>query len=236
MVGNFRSSGAGGAGLLDLGCAGGELAEELGELGHGYLGIDASADMIHRARRRYPDRCFRIGDARQSGLSSSSFDAVVALGLLEYMEEPDGLLSEVGRLLRPGGDLFLSVPSRYCFENWIKALLFFPRRVLASYYFHFTGRQPYRIRHLAFSPVRLRALLHRHGFEIRELTRYNPNPLCFPLSRAVPGLSVRTSQRLEDRADSFPWKFFATAFLLRARLVPGAGPLSRSFEKTKSDP
>src|SRR5688572_30299404 len=61
--------------VIDLGCGTGHLTGQIAERGAGVIGIDASAEMIVKARRAHPAVRFEIGDGRTFELGAG-FDAV----------------------------------------------------------------------------------------------------------------------------------------------------------------
>ncbi len=106
--------------LVDLGCGGGDLCVEVARLGMAATGVDIAEGMIEQATRAAegldPDVRGRLqyllGDGLASGLPEGAFDAVVALGLIEYLPEDGPLMREAHRLLRPGGVLVVSCRNR----------------------------------------------------------------------------------------------------------------------------
>ncbi len=96
--------------VLDLGCAGGFMAEALAQRGANVTGIDPAADAIDAARRHAKAEGLRIGYDTGVGealpYEDASFDAVVCVDVLEHVADLGKVLAEVGRCLRPGG-LFL---------------------------------------------------------------------------------------------------------------------------------
>jgi 2-polyprenyl-6-hydroxyphenyl methylase/3-demethylubiquinone-9 3-methyltransferase len=96
--------------VLDLGCAGGFMAEALARRGAHVTGIDPAADAIDAARAHARESGLRIGYDVGVGealpYESASFDAVVCVDGLEHVADLNKVLSEVARTLRPGG-LFL---------------------------------------------------------------------------------------------------------------------------------
>ena len=76
-------------------------------------GIDISEPMIARARERaksgrYPFvKELSVMDAHDLGYPDASFDCVVAQFVITLVEDPERVLSECARVLRPGGQIIL---------------------------------------------------------------------------------------------------------------------------------
>ena len=96
-----------GKAVLDLGCAGGFMAEALAARGAHVTGIDPAADAIDAARAHARATGLRIGYDVGVGealpYDDSSFDAIVCVDVLEHVADLNKVLSEVARTLRPGG-------------------------------------------------------------------------------------------------------------------------------------
>lgn len=99
-----------GKAVLDLGCAGGFMAEALALRGARVTGIDPAAETIDAARAHAREGGLRIsydvGVGEALPCDDASFDAVVCVDVLEHVADLNKVLSEVVRTLRPGG-LFL---------------------------------------------------------------------------------------------------------------------------------
>lgn len=99
--------------VLDLGCGAGPVVSELRQRGVSVVGIDYSEDMLEHARARLRSqhlddgRLFQ-GDCRHTAYPDESFDVIVCLGVISYIENYDPALSEIRRLLKPGGTVILS--------------------------------------------------------------------------------------------------------------------------------
>jgi arsenite methyltransferase len=99
--------------ILDVGCGPGyyvaELVEEVGASG-AVVGVDSSAPMLEVARRRcaeLPNTEFREGDATSLPADDGSFDAAVSVQVLEYVADVPAALTELRRVVRPGGRVTL---------------------------------------------------------------------------------------------------------------------------------
>jgi SAM-dependent methyltransferase len=103
-----------GGSLVDLGCGGGQLCAHAARLGWKVVGVDVAPAMIEEAERWTEglDVRFVVGSFDESGLDAKSFDAVTALGLIEYLPEDEPFFAEARRLLRPGGRLAVSCRNR----------------------------------------------------------------------------------------------------------------------------
>lgn len=93
--------------VLDLGCAGGFMAEALAQRGADVTGIDPAAGAIEAARAHAREGGMRIsydvGMGEALPYDSASFDAVVCVDVLEHVADLDKVLSEVERTFHPGG-------------------------------------------------------------------------------------------------------------------------------------
>lgn len=76
-------------------------------------GIDLSADMLARARRRTERRnlahveALRVMDAGNMDFPDAAFDSVLATFVMSVVPEPDKVLREIARVTRPGGRVYL---------------------------------------------------------------------------------------------------------------------------------
>ena len=74
-----------------------------------YTGIDVSDVYVSHARKKHPDRRFAVMDALATSFADDAFAAVLVVGFLHHLDEPDVArsLKEIRRLLRPGGRFLL---------------------------------------------------------------------------------------------------------------------------------
>jgi SAM-dependent methyltransferase len=99
------------AAILDLGAFCSEVPVALAMMGYTQVhGIDLNPDI---ARMPFADRVkYAVGNFMNTSYPDASFDAITAISVIEHGYDPQALLSEVGRLLRPGGVFLAS------FDYW----------------------------------------------------------------------------------------------------------------------
>jgi SAM-dependent methyltransferase len=100
-----------GRNILDAGCAAGALSAALRERGAQITAFDASQAMVALAQKRLgPDtRVLQADLAEPLPFGTGEFDDVVSSLVLHYLEVWSGPLSELHRVLKPGGRLILAV-------------------------------------------------------------------------------------------------------------------------------
>jgi ubiquinone/menaquinone biosynthesis C-methylase UbiE len=104
--------------VVEIGCGPrgclGLLSERVGASGR-VVGVERSDELVERARRFVADRRLTNvevlpGDARSTGLPDGSFDLATARLALVNVPEPERILGEMVRLVRPGGFVALHEP------------------------------------------------------------------------------------------------------------------------------
>ena len=95
---------------LELACGSGQLSFMLARRCASLIATDFSENMIAEARRKddgsIAGLSFDVKDATSTGYPSSSFDVVVIANALHIMPDPEAVMSEISRILKPGGRLF----------------------------------------------------------------------------------------------------------------------------------
>jgi SAM-dependent methyltransferase len=134
---------------LDVGCGDGRLTAELDAAQ--LTAADVSAVALERARARLPDAALVEFDPDAPfPLGDSAFDLVLCAETVEHVRDVQLLLSEIRRVLRPGGELALTTPAA--------APLGRPEDPLSPHLRRFTRRS-------------LRRVLGDLGFEVSSLER-----------------------------------------------------------------
>lgn len=102
--------------VLDAGTGDGTMAALLAERCRSVTCLDHSNKLLRAARQRLSEVNnvrFAHGDLNALPLADASFDHVLLLNVLTYVDEPVRVLSEAARVLRPGGDVVISTLARH---------------------------------------------------------------------------------------------------------------------------
>lgn len=99
---------------LDIGCGGGFLTHHLAREGHRVTGLDLSGPSLEHARAQDATGAVRYvqGDAYRLPFEAGDFDVVTCFDFLEHVSEPERVVAEASRVLRPGGLFFYHTFSR----------------------------------------------------------------------------------------------------------------------------
>jgi len=145
--------------VLDIGCGIGSVVFELGRQGYNVTGIDISGEAIAYGLKKYGDIRLEVQPAETLPYENESFDVVLSFDLFEHIARIDTHISEVWRVLRPGGYYLFQTPNKY--SNAVYETL------------RTKSLQWRRYHPSLHSPGQLRRRLAGHGFETR-FVKMNP--------------------------------------------------------------
>lgn len=98
--------------VLDAGCGWGTTLDALERAGYRAAGMDVSRRMLERLDRDRPERALFVADlTRELPAGIEAFDAVLALDVIEHIDDDRGAVARLAELVRPGGVLIVSVPA-----------------------------------------------------------------------------------------------------------------------------
>jgi 2-polyprenyl-6-hydroxyphenyl methylase/3-demethylubiquinone-9 3-methyltransferase len=154
--------------VLDVGCGAGFLSNDLARQGFAVTGLDASENSLAVARHHDETGTvtYQAGDAYQLPYADESFETACAMDLLEHIEEPERVIAEIGRVLKPGGLFFFHTFNR----NWIAWLIVIKG---VEWVVKNTPRDLHVLK-LFIKPEELKALCEQSGLQVESLQGFVP--------------------------------------------------------------
>lgn len=123
-----------GSKILDAGCGAGLCSLDLMQRGHSIHGVDVAQKMLDLCAETFraqglPDDRWDLSrrDMAASGFADGEFDGIAALGFLQYQDDEAVVLRELFRILRQGGILVLSGPTKSRISNYFGLAQFLRR-------------------------------------------------------------------------------------------------------------
>jgi ubiquinone/menaquinone biosynthesis C-methylase UbiE len=198
--------------VLEIGCGAGATAVELARRGHLVYALDPSPAMLGRTRNHAVTSGVGelvtpiLGDAHRLLFPTGTFDLVLALGVLSWLEDPNAAISEMARVTRPDGHLLVTSLNSLDLARLLdpgRTPLLAPARSAARLAAAALGRRPRDqvrpTRHLSWWA---RRRLRRSGLlPIRQAT-VGFGPFTFLGRTLLSGdQAIRVDQALQHRAD-----------------------------------
>jgi len=103
--------------VIDIGCGGGILADSMAEKGAFVTGIDMgeaplSVAKLHQLESGQKVDYQQITAEQMAEKNEDRFDMVTCMEMLEHVPTPESIIQACSKLLKPGGDLFVSTINR----------------------------------------------------------------------------------------------------------------------------
>jgi SAM-dependent methyltransferase len=109
--------------VLEVGCGAGTDLVRFARGGALVTGVDVAQSAIELARQNFSQQRLqadlRQADGEDLPFASGTFDLVYAHGVVQYTSDPDALVAECHRVLKPGGEAVFQVYNRI---SWLNAL------------------------------------------------------------------------------------------------------------------
>ena len=159
-----------GLNTLDLGCGGGYMAEALASRGAHVIAIDPWISVLEIARKHAEksklDILYLAGAGESLPFENNSIDRVVSVDVLEHVIDLKTVLSEIHRVLLPGGIFFFDTINRTWFSRMlVVSLLEDVLRILPR-----GTHEPDKF----IRPVELKAELESLGFRVAPMVGMGP--------------------------------------------------------------
>jgi SAM-dependent methyltransferase len=166
-----------GADILDLGCGNGRLLHGLPKVNFSYLGIDANAYLLSRARQRYPKQEFKLAKLEEVEISYQTYSHIYSIATFHHLVDRQdrlALLKKSYQALKPDGYIAFTVWNlwqpqflKFIFKriwwklSWNDFLIPWKEedKIVWRYYHGFTGNE-------------LRLLFTQAGFRDIDIVQY----------------------------------------------------------------
>ena len=185
--------------VVDLGCGNGALSAKLAGK-YTVLGIDASPEMLRKAKQDHPDIRFLCDDACGFSLEKKA-DAVFSNAVFHWIENQDKLIQNIAENLKSGGELVFEFGGKGCADTVHQAL----GKAFAEYGYEY--RMDFNFRSIGeFAP-----LLEKHGLKVEYARLYDrPTPqngenglqnwINMFVTSAFNGVAARDKEQIVQRA------------------------------------
>ena len=134
--------------ILEVGCGRGSMLLKLDSAAR-RVGIDPSSEALDLARIQNQGVTFQVAFAEKLPFEDNTFDLVYSLEVIEHVKEYELMVSEIERVLKPGGVIFIQTPNYpvkrvYDFIFWV----FGKRAELADDYTHVSKLSAFKLRNV----------------------------------------------------------------------------------------
>lgn len=208
-----------GASALEVGCGSGALSLALARLGLAVNAVDHNEHLAAAARRRLSNgneitSWVLMGDAHRLPFRNNHFELAIALGVLGWLKPPQQFVSEVARVLAPGGYFLVSAANRYglsqIFDPFQNPLLgpicYRLLDMLKRVFYPIVKCWPIRDAGNSHSSRYVLSMLRAEGFEVRRRTTLGFGPFGIHGRPVLPDAQgVRLQRCLQHLSESGRW-------------------------------
>lgn len=199
-----------GRSLLDVGCGTGHHLAWLRQRGYVVAGVDGSDEMLKRAKKNNPGVELIRADVENIPLPSGSFDFILSIELLRYLPNPEPVIQEMARLLKPGGACIVTAMPLFSINGY-----WFVNRLAT--------RMPVwdlvRLKQFFTTSSRLKSACQKAGLTSVEIHGVYMSPFNWIerlLPRLMPGILKAWEPLDVELADRAVLREFSNMFVMRA--------------------
>jgi 2-polyprenyl-6-hydroxyphenyl methylase/3-demethylubiquinone-9 3-methyltransferase len=167
--------------VLDVGCGAGFLSNEMALEGHEVTGVDLSPESLKVAclHDKTQSVKYEVADAYKLQYPDQTFDVITAMDFLEHVEDPELVIQEISRVLKPGGLFFFHTFNR----NFLAWLIIIK---LVEWLIPKTPKHMHVLR-LFIKPKELTEFCRLNGMVVQEMTGIKPVFSSIPFSKIFSG-------------------------------------------------
>ena len=158
--------------VLDIGCGGGILSEELYKQGAKVTGIDSSSKSISIAKQHAEQNNYDIKYINKSIFEITDlgiYDFIICFEMIEHINEPNDLIKKIKELSSKKSGLFLSTINRN-----LKSFML--AKIMAEYVFNYVPKGTHQYAKF-ITPYELSKMLEINNYKLNDISGLNFNPL-----------------------------------------------------------
>ena len=158
--------------ILDIGCGGGILSEELSKMGAKVTGIDSSKKSINTAKKHANEQNLDIEYINGSILDKRNlghYDCVVCFEMIEHIHEPKKLIEKIDNITQKKSHLFMSTINRN-----LKSFIF--AKIFAEYVLKVVPMGTHQYAKF-ITPYELNNMLEQNKFNVSSIDGVLFNPI-----------------------------------------------------------
>ena len=158
--------------VLDIGCGGGILSEQLHKQGAIGTGIDSSSKSITIARQHAEEKNYDIKYINKSIFDitgSDNFDFIICFEMIEHIDKPNKLIKKINELSAKNSGLFLSTINRNL-KSFILA------KIIAEYILNYVPKGTHQYAKF-ITPYELSKMVENNNYNLSDISGLNFNPI-----------------------------------------------------------
>ena len=158
--------------VLDIGCGGGILSEELCKQGAKVTGIDSSSKSISIAKQHAEQNNYDIKYINKSIFEITdlgTYDFIICFEMIEHINKPNDLIKKIKELSSKKSGLFLSTINRN-----LKSFML--AKIMAEYVLNYVPKGTHQYAKF-ITPYELTKMLENNNYKLNDISGLNFNPL-----------------------------------------------------------
>tara|TARA_B100001063_G_scaffold246612_1_gene286560 strand:+ start:2538 stop:3224 length:687 start_codon:yes stop_codon:yes gene_type:complete len=158
--------------VLDIGCGGGILSEQLHKQGAKVTGIDSSSKSISIARQHAEQQNYDINYINKSVFEITNvdnFDFIVCFEMIEHINKPNELIKKINDLSAKKCGLFLSTINRN-----LKSFML--AKIMAEYVLNYVPKGTHQYEKF-ITPYELTKMLKTNNYHLSDISGLSFNPI-----------------------------------------------------------
>ncbi len=206
---------------LDIGCGPGVMIEGLLKKKYAVNCIDAAPEMINLTQEKYKENplvAAGIGKADNLNFSDDTFDLILSMGLLEYLEDQEKAITEIKRVAKKGGVIILTFPNKTSPCRIFNRASSFLVKPISKTLRAIAKKPSQALTHKEYYPKKTIEFLEKNGLKVSDIIYYNFKLIPYPFDKWFPKLTIFQS-KLFEKLDKTFLKFLGTGFILKTEKI-----------------